>query len=128
VPDQTGLTNYVDNSKHIGAVGVGVEIGQVPHFTKGPVRLDLAVQLQSLVNRTTVKDPGLVNDADGDGILSYPAGYPFSGSYTSGGRTWAMMGTLEADFGNLRPGPPQRKPRADKPDRGSDKKSKGDAS
>lgn len=100
VPDQTGLTNYVDNDKHIGAFGLGFELSRIPKVAKGPVRFDLAVQTQSLVQRETVKADGLVTDTDGDGRLNYPSGYPFAGRYTSGGRTWGMMATLELRFGN----------------------------
>lgn len=102
VPDQTGVTNYVDNDKHVGALGIGVELGHLARVSKGPIRFDLALQTQSLVRRTTVKDPSLVADTDGDGRLNWPAGYPFDGSYESGGRTWVMQGTLELRFGDPR--------------------------
>lgn len=102
VPDQTGITNYVDNDRHIGALGLGIELEHVARISKGPVRFDLALQTHSLVQRTTVKDPSLVKDVDGDGRLDWPAGYPFDGSYTSGGRTWVMQGTLEFRFGEAR--------------------------
>ena len=102
VPDQTGITNYVDNDKHVGAIGLGIELGHISRVSKGPVRFDLALQTQSLVRRTTVKDPSLVKDEDGDGHLDWPNGYPFSGSYVSGGRTWVMQGTLEFRFGDPR--------------------------
>lgn len=98
VPDQTGLTNYMDSNRWVVAGGAGLELEHIRGFSNGPVRLDIGGQVHVLNRRTVWKDPSLLSDKDGDGILDYPRGYPLSGSVTSGGLSWALSASLAFQF------------------------------
>jgi hypothetical protein len=99
VPPQTGRTNYMDADRHVGALGLGLELGKSP-VSKGPLRIDVGVQLHGLVRNTVTKDASLVADVDGDGRLDYPSGWPFDGQLTAGGRTWVVQAGVEGRFGD----------------------------
>ncbi len=81
-PEQTGLTNVLDNDVHRVTVGLGVFTGlPFPNFG-GPIHLDLFAQLHVMPQRTHTKDATLV--ADG-----WVEGWPLSGRIESGG--WAVI-------------------------------------
>lgn len=99
VPEQTGLTNYMDASRHVMALGVGLELGQIRGVSKGPVRFDLAGQFHQMVERTSTKTLD-ITDVDGDGRLDYPSGYALDGEITAAGSAWALMGSVAIQFGD----------------------------
>lgn len=103
VPDQTGLTNYMDSDRHVLSGGLGVRI--FPKPAAGPIEFELAAQTQQLVTRTVQKDPGLVSDTDGDGFLDYPRGYPLEGKVTSSGSVWVVSVGATMQFGFVKPRP-----------------------
>ncbi len=105
VPDQTGLTNYMDSDRTVLAGGLGIQAGRIKGFSRGPVRLDIGGQYHVLETRTVQKDPGLVADQDGDGILDYPQGYPLSGEITSAGELWAVSVGIQMSFDDPKPWP-----------------------
>lgn len=104
VPPQKGLTNYIDNDRYVAAGGVGIELGHLhpierfEPIAKGPVRFDIGGQYHYLTPRTMVKDEDLLTDANGDGYVEYPRGYPLGGSITSGGNTWVVTAGLQLQF------------------------------
>lgn len=98
VPEQTGLSSYMDSDRSVYAAGLGVQAGRVRGFSRGPIRLDVGGQLQVLEPRTTFKDRSLLTDADGDGIVDWPRGWPLSGSLTSGGAVWVVSVGVEMKF------------------------------
>ncbi len=79
VPDQTGLTNFLDSDVHMFAAGIGAWTRDPFHVLEGPVFLDLSFQYHHLAERKNVKDESIL--ANGT-----PAGYPEGGSITAGGR------------------------------------------
>ena len=50
VPDQTGITNYMDSDRHVVSAGVGLRY--FPRSAPGPINIDLGGQYQQLVTRT----------------------------------------------------------------------------
>ena len=82
VPDQTGLTSFADNDRHIIAVGGGVALDHVTSLLAKPLKLDLALQWQELQPRTTLKDPRY---------------FPGAG-LASSGRIIHLAATMEARF------------------------------
>ncbi len=94
VPEQTGLSNYMDADRHVAALGLGLQLGKLNGVSKGPIRFDLAGQYHQLVRTTSVKVDGLVSDTDGDGRLDYPSGYALDGELTAAGHSWVVMGTI----------------------------------
>ena len=73
VPDQKGLTNYVDADRHIFAAGVGVVWNQPGEILPGNLRIDGNVGYSLLPRRVTLKDNAadFVGDysANGDILL-----------------------------------------------------------
>jgi hypothetical protein len=57
VPEQTGLTSFADNDRHVIALGVGVELRRLISIVPKPVRFDVGLQVHALEPRTTRKDP-----------------------------------------------------------------------
>lgn len=96
VPDQTGLTNYMDSDRNIYTAGLGV---QLINRGVGPIRFDVGAQYHQLETRTVQKDEGLVADTDGDGVMEYTRGTPLSGSITSAGSAWVVNAGVELLFG-----------------------------
>jgi len=97
VPDQTGLTNYMDSDRNVYAGGLGVE-GRYLAFAKGPIRVDIGGQYQKLDTRTVQKDASLLTDGNGDGITDYPQGYPLTGEITCGGDIWVIAAAVQMNF------------------------------
>ena len=64
VPPQPGVTNFVDASRHVVAMGAGLTLVRLGRAAPGALSLDLHAALQVLESRTVVKaDP---NDPVGD--------------------------------------------------------------
>lgn len=64
VPPQPGVTNFVDASRHVVALGAGLTLVRLGRAAPGALSLDLHAALQVLESRTVVKaDP---NDPVGD--------------------------------------------------------------
>lgn len=110
VPDQTGLTNYMDSDRIVGSLGVGIEAAQLrprenwAPISKGPIQIDVGGQVQDLRTRTVTKDAALLADSDGDGIVDYPRGYPLGGQITSDGLYLALMVGFQMQLGDpMRP-------------------------
>ena len=82
VPNQTGLTSFADNDRHILAIGAGLELRRLISILPRPLRFDVALQLHELIARTTAKDPRYF---EGQG-------------FTSGGYLLHFAATLEARF------------------------------
>jgi hypothetical protein len=57
VPDQTLLTSFADNHRHVVALGAGLELRDLIRVLEKPLRVDFAFQLHALEGRTTSKDP-----------------------------------------------------------------------
>jgi hypothetical protein len=57
VPDQTLLTSFADNHRHVVALGAGIELRELVRVLEKPLRLDFAFQLHALEGRRTTKDP-----------------------------------------------------------------------
>lgn len=111
VPAQTGRTNYMDSDRWMLAAGAGVEAAQLAPFKKmapvarGPVRFDLGMQYHRLLTNTSVKDGSLLSDADGDGVVEYPRGYPLGGEITSRGGLWVVSFGIELQTGEAQKPP-----------------------
>ncbi|HUH02618.1 MAG TPA: outer membrane protein transport protein [Kofleriaceae bacterium] len=56
VPEQTGLTSFADNDRHLLAAGVGVTLADWQPILTRPIELGLAVQWHNLRKQLTVKD------------------------------------------------------------------------
>jgi len=56
VPEQTGFHNHLDSTRVVLTLGAGLAVG--------PLRVDLAGQVHVLGERTSTKDPALVQDPD----------------------------------------------------------------
>ena len=108
VPDQTGLTNYMDSDRSVFAGGIGLE-GRYLKFAKGPLRLDIGGQYHKMSTRTVQKDPSLLTDSTGDGIVDYPQGYPLTGEITCGGNLWVLAAALEMSFMDPKKWPGEKK-------------------
>lgn len=113
VPEQKGLTNYMDNDRAVATAGLGIEAGQLKPFkkarplTQGPISLDIGGQFHYLVPRANHKDADLIQDSDGDGIPEYVMGYPLGGQITSAGYYWVATAGISFQVGELqrRPAP-----------------------
>ncbi len=89
VPEQTGLTNFMDSDHHVFSLGGGVRAADPFEWIDGPIKLDAFLQIQKMVERTHTKDASLVA-ADG----SVPPGYPLTGEIVSDGIVIAAGGTV----------------------------------
>jgi len=56
VPDQRGITNYVDADKHVISIGGGVKAFLPPKILERPIHIDFVFQAQILQERTVIKD------------------------------------------------------------------------
>ncbi|MCK6527440.1 hypothetical protein L6R50_07700 [Myxococcota bacterium] len=91
VPEQTGLTNFLDSDVHAVTAGIGAWTRDPFQVLEGPVSLDLSFQYHHLVPRTNVKDPSVTEDG-------VPAGYPLGGEITSSGRVVTVGATVGFDY------------------------------
>jgi long-subunit fatty acid transport protein len=82
VPDQTGLTNFMDGDIHAPSCGVGVTFKDLFRIVKKPLSLDAHFQYQIMTSRKIVK----LNPADA------------VGDYETGGNILNVGGTLTARF------------------------------
>ena len=89
VPEQTGVTNFMDADHHVFSLGGGVYVGDPFEAIEGPISLDAFVQIQKMVKREYRKDPDLIDDLGG-----IPPGYPLSGRLTAEGLIVAAGGTV----------------------------------
>jgi long-subunit fatty acid transport protein len=64
VPDQRGITNYVDADKHVISIGGGVKAFLPPKILERPIHIDFVFQAQILQERSVIKDDP--EDAVGD--------------------------------------------------------------
>jgi long-chain fatty acid transport protein len=89
VPEQKGITNYLDSDSHVFSTGLGLAL--LSFFgTDRALKLDLYFQVHHLVDRENKKDMEMA-DLDGDGIpetrvIGYP-GYVTGGHIIAGGFT-----------------------------------------
>ncbi len=93
VPEQTGLTNFLDSDHHVFSVGGGVRVGDPFQAIEGPIAIDAFLQVQRMVERVHAKDPSLVSD---DGTV--PPGYPLTGQITSEGVVVAGGATMTFNY------------------------------
>jgi len=56
VPDQRGITNYVDADKHVISIGGGVKAFLPPKILERPIHIDFVFEAQILQERTVIKD------------------------------------------------------------------------
>ena len=82
VPDQTALTNFADNDRHVLAFGAGLIVDHLGNILPKPISLDIGCQLHALAPRVTSKDPHWFPGAE----------------LTSSGTLFAVQTTLEARF------------------------------
>lgn len=80
VPDQTGVTNYVDTDRHVLSLGTGVVWREPGAVIPGNVRFDVHAQWSILPTRVTLKD----NPAD------YVGDYRARGSILNVGATVSL--------------------------------------
>ena len=82
VPEQTGLTNLLDNTTHRVSAGLGFWTHDPLDLLRGPIGLDLFAQAQFLEARTHTKDVALA--------ASNAPGWPTTGTVQTGG--WSLIG------------------------------------
>ena len=87
VPEQTGVTNFMDSDHHLFALGAGLYVADPFEVIEGPIRLDTFLQIHKMVRRTHTKDPAILEDG-------VPPGYPLPGEITSDGIVVAAGGTM----------------------------------
>ena len=75
-PEQTGISNYLDNDRHVFSLGLGINIGG--KYFENPVIVDFFVQDHYLEEQKSRKDPSLLPDDDLTlpGFQSSNPGYP----------------------------------------------------
>lgn len=79
VPEQTGLSNYLDSTRQVIAVGYGIELAEpLP-----PIRLDFFYQQQILMPRTHEKDAG-VDPANAGAPSIRGSGFVFNSGVIAG--------------------------------------------
>ncbi len=70
VPEQTGLTSFADNDRHIVGFGLGLTLRAFEPILTRPVSFDLGLQWHHLKSRLTIKDqqmfPGVTFSSDGE--------------------------------------------------------------
>jgi len=91
VPDQTGHTNLVDNTRHGMSLGMLWDLRELPGIRRLPLSIDLHFTAQVLETRNTQKNSDLMQDSDPQtpGKQVNSPGYPSfkSGGYLVGGGT-----------------------------------------
>ncbi len=95
VPDQTGVSSFVDNDRH--AVSLGLEWDLRKLSFSLPFTLSAHFQAQLMATRETVKDAAALPDADPDldGKQIANEGYP---SFSAGGAVFNAGGSLTVWF------------------------------
>ncbi len=70
VPEQTGLTSFADNARHVVGFGLGLTLRAFQPILTRPVSFDLGAQWHHLESRLTIKDqqmfPGVTLRSDGE--------------------------------------------------------------
>jgi len=56
VPDQKGMSNYLDSNKHVISFGGGVTFHDPWDFIETPINIDLVFQAQLFEKRSVIKD------------------------------------------------------------------------
>ncbi|MFC1889020.1 outer membrane protein transport protein, partial [Thermodesulfobacteriota bacterium] len=89
VPEQKGVTNYMDSDSHVFSTGLGCAL-KSPFGSNRTFMMNLHFQLNHLADRKHKKDAELI-DLDGDGsfetrVMGYP-GYVTGGDIIAGGFT-----------------------------------------
>ncbi len=92
VPEQTGVTNYLDSDSHVFSAGLGLALRSLFGSTRA-LKLGFHFQFHQLMDREHRKAGGRA-DLDGDGIqetvvIGYP-GYVTGGNIFAGGFTLGM--------------------------------------
>jgi long-chain fatty acid transport protein len=92
VPEQTGLTNFLDSDSHVFSLGLGLALRSLFGTTRA-IKLDFHFQYHQLMDREHKKDAEFV-DLDGDDVpetrvIGYP-GYVTGGNIFAGGFTLGM--------------------------------------
>ncbi len=93
VPEQTGITNYLDADRHEISFGVGYRLFPTVAGRERAVQLGFHGQLHQLISRENIKDLNLFQGEDGG--TTFTAGFPMTGSVTASGWMMAVGGTLE---------------------------------
>jgi len=94
VPEQTGITNYLDSDSHVFSAGLGFALRDLFGTTRA-LKLDGHFQYHYLTDREHKKDSERV-DLDGDGVPeTVVIGYP---GYVTGGDIFAAGFTLGMSF------------------------------
>jgi len=89
VPEQTGITNYLDSDTHVFSCGLGAALLK-PFNMNRTFHMNLYFQVHHLTNREHIKEEEVV-DLNGDGspdtrVIGYP-GYVTGGDILAGGFT-----------------------------------------
>jgi long-subunit fatty acid transport protein len=70
VPEQTGLTSFADNDRHVVSLGFGIDLADWKPILTRPIELSVALQWHHLQSKLTVKDasqfPGEAFSSGGD--------------------------------------------------------------
>ncbi|MBI4816318.1 MAG: hypothetical protein HY791_08670 [Deltaproteobacteria bacterium] len=82
VPSQTGKTNYLDGTKHVVSIGVGVETNSLSAVLPQPMSVDVSAAIIVLAPKAIEK----ANAADA------------VGDYRSGGRVWTVAAMARFPF------------------------------
>ncbi len=94
VPEQTGITNYMDSDTHVFSAGLAAAILK-PFGTSRTFNVNLHLQIHHLANREHTKDSEMA-DINGDGIPEIRImGYP---GYVTGGQLFAGGFTVGVSF------------------------------
>jgi long-subunit fatty acid transport protein len=82
VPEQTGLTSFADNDRHVVAVGAGMTLRAFEPVLTRPISFDVGLQWHHLRSRLTIKDQDM-----------------FPGrTFSSGGDIFRAAGTMTVQF------------------------------
>ncbi len=94
VPEQDGVTNYMDSDTHVFSTGLAAALLK-PFGTTRTFNMNLHFQMHHLTNREHQKDSEMA-DINGDGIPETRImGYP---GYVTGGQLFAGGFTLGVSF------------------------------
>ncbi|MCB1153489.1 hypothetical protein KDL45_07550 [bacterium] len=85
VPPQSGVTNYLDNDRHVGSAGIGFDMYRIGSYEfDGPITIQAFGQVHYLVPRKMWKDTSVDHDNPG---------YPYIDS-----RGWIYAGGVNVSF------------------------------
>jgi long-chain fatty acid transport protein len=82
VPEQTGVTTFIDSDRHTMTVGAGLHVNAPSPELSGTIAVDVHGLFSHLPKRTTIKE----NPAD------------FVGDFTAGGAIYGVGGSVEVSF------------------------------